>query len=110
MYEKHTWTTGETITADKLNNIENGIVSSFGRIGLVNQGDYYDLTVSYNDLLEMLDNGVLPFVVETDGETYTAPCILTALGTNYDGYTAEFNGLMVFKGNSPDVPMTQSGR
>lgn len=24
-YEKHTWTTGETITAEKLNHIEEGI-------------------------------------------------------------------------------------
>lgn len=27
-YEKHTWETGETITAEKLNNIEDGIVDS----------------------------------------------------------------------------------
>ncbi len=24
-YEKHTWQTGETITAEKLNNLENGL-------------------------------------------------------------------------------------
>ncbi len=27
-YEKHTWETGETITAEKLNNLENGVASS----------------------------------------------------------------------------------
>lgn len=31
-YEKHTWETGETITAEKLNNLENGIVSGVGNI------------------------------------------------------------------------------
>lgn len=29
-YEKHTWETGETITAEKLNNLENGVASSGG--------------------------------------------------------------------------------
>lgn len=29
-YEKQTWTCGETITADKLNHIENGLASAGG--------------------------------------------------------------------------------
>lgn len=31
-YEKHTWTTGETITATKLNNIEDGIAGGGGSL------------------------------------------------------------------------------
>lgn len=27
-YEKHTWQTGETITAEKLNNLEDGVASN----------------------------------------------------------------------------------
>lgn len=29
-YEKHTWETGETITAEKMNNLEEGVASSGG--------------------------------------------------------------------------------
>jgi len=32
-YAKHTWQTGETITATKLNNIENGIATNDEAIG-----------------------------------------------------------------------------
>lgn len=31
-YEKHTWQTGETITAEKLNNLEDGVASNGGDV------------------------------------------------------------------------------
>ena len=40
-YEKHTWQTGETITAEKLNNLEDGIAS--------NSGESNDFVVSFQN-------------------------------------------------------------
>lgn len=77
-YEKHTWTTGETITASKMNNIEDGIAGSAGSqwdavIRLVHTNNTADdvpsnLTPSivsgtFADLIEKLSNGGCPRIL-----------------------------------------------
>ena len=49
-YEKHTWECGETITADKLNNIEGGVEEALGSSG---GGDVIvvDVLTSYADIV-----------------------------------------------------------
>jgi len=65
-YTKTNWKTGDTITADKLNHIEDGIAegSSGGNITffpLTYDGTYYNTTASYNDVYQAMENGVVFF-------------------------------------------------
>ena len=60
-YEPTEWHTGDTITEEKLNKIEQGIDATNGLL-------YFDngtgsLGVSYSDIATMLDNGVIPFFI-----------------------------------------------
>lgn len=48
MYEKQTWVTGETITEDKLNHMEDGIATG-GGIYSVGNTVYYDGQVTTAD-------------------------------------------------------------
>lgn len=70
-YEKQNWQTGEIITADKLNHMEDGIASSVIIINAVaqiddeNVGGYsvtVDTTMSYNDIVNALKNGAFVIV------------------------------------------------
>lgn len=45
-YEKHTWETGETITAEKLNNIEDGVYEAQNNVLIVDT--HWDNTTSKN--------------------------------------------------------------
>ena len=58
-YEKQTWTCGDTITADKLNHIEEGIDSNSP---MIIEGEWNDTTncltvnCSYNDVLQAIND------------------------------------------------------
>ena len=111
-YEKNEWQTGDTITAEKLNNIENGIAGAYGRIELIDQTDYWDIPASYNELLAMLEDGVVPFVVEEGsggGATFLVPNLLSSLVVQGEQYLATFGDEMDgFHATSPDAPMSQN--
>lgn len=59
-YEKHTWQTGETITADKLNNIENGINNScmFIQMSFDESKKIYTSDVLFEDVVAAFMDGV----------------------------------------------------
>ena len=67
-YTPTTWTTGDTITATKLNKMEQGIAGAGGGYDFVITGDYENddwdnLTLasgSYSDLVSMLQNDSVP--------------------------------------------------
>ena len=78
----YTWTDGELITATKLNNTGGG-----GTSGLctVTEGT---LDKSYNDLLGMLNDGVVPYIV---GESGSMSVVYTLIDLDVDGdYYADF--------------------
>lgn len=78
----YTWTDGELITATKLNNTGGG-----GTSGLcTNTGGTLDK--SYNDLLGMLNDGVIPYIVGVEGDT-TRVCVLMDVLID-DKYYADF--------------------
>lgn len=109
-YDKNTWKSGDVVTSAKLNNIENGIAGAYGRIELIDQTDYWDIPASYNDLLEMLNNGVLPYVVEEGsggGATFLVPGLLNSLVVQGGQYLATFGELDGFHSTSADAPMSQ---
>ena len=78
-YTPTSWSTGDTITAAAMNKIENGIANAGGGVsGLCTvTGDTLDKT--YNDLLGMLNNGVIPYLIKMpDANTYSI-YVLTVL-------------------------------
>lgn len=74
-YDKNTWQSGDVVTSAKLNNIENGIAGAYGRIEVVYDDDTGNTEVmaSYNDLMSMVKNGVLPVMVEITSENDGEP-------------------------------------
>ena len=65
-YDKNTWKSGDVVTSAKLNNIENGIANCNGLItGTYDEGTgAVTLSVSYNDVLAMINTGIFPFIVQ----------------------------------------------
>ena len=82
----YTWTDGELITATKLNNTGGG-----GTSGLVT--DTSDtLDKSYNELMSILNNGALPFMVyESSTDVYHILTLVRAYIED-ERYYAEFAG------------------
>lgn len=78
-YEKQTWSCGDTITADKLNHIEDGIESAGSGdsksqviVSLTKNGDNYVADTSRADISSALSGGdiVLGYVEDSDDGIY----------------------------------------
>lgn len=103
-YEKHTWETGETITADKLNNIENGIAKG-GLIETIENERGLVLQASYNDVISFVESGILPFII-IEGDIFKLQSF-SAVENDYNAYFSSFDSLMTFtSGNASDDNMT----
>lgn len=98
-YEKYSWKTGEIITADKLNHIENGIPQvlvlnadvTFDSIE--REFTKFDIDISANELFEIWDDVVVVVMwtieEEDDGETTVSKCTTIAT-TLIEGPTGEY--------------------
>lgn len=73
MYEKHTWSNGEIIDADKLNHIEDGI--SEGVI-VIEEGVYAE---NASDLIDAVRNGKT--VIAKHGSLYSTRTVLLTVGS-----------------------------
>ena len=71
-YTPHTWTTGETITASKMNNLENGVQSASGYDAEIriyhdnNSSHNYEFTIvfgSYASLRALFENNIIPVIL-----------------------------------------------
>lgn len=69
-YEKHEWECGETITADKMNNLENGIEealqggSASGIMILHDNGDYVaKLEKTWQEIYDHVNGGGIAFIL-----------------------------------------------
>lgn len=87
-YEKQTWVTGEVITKEKLNHMEDGIANSGGSCGViassVDENDALDKT--WNEVDTALKNGNLVFAYGTSGDlAFCAPVVETSIGENAGG-------------------------
>lgn len=95
-YTEHTWTTGETITADKMNNIEEGIVeaSQSGSSALICTSSYSEVVGNYildktvQEIYDALLDGTPAYIKfqyggfdSYEGSLYLAPIIKVY---NYD--------------------------
>ena len=61
-YTPTTWATGDTITATKLNKMEQGIAGAGGS-GLIGY-ENGELDKNYNELNAMLESGVIPWFID----------------------------------------------
>ena len=82
-YTKQTWQTGEVITADKLNYMEDGIAESPNITVVHFIIDYEQSPVAvtadktFSELKTAIENGVVILGVDADGQTYTTSVIYT---------------------------------
>lgn len=87
-YTAHTWSTGETITADKMNNIEQGIadMGSGAMIVHFTLGEN-TLDKTYREIYNAIISGVPVFMSyiygAPDGQTYTCLQRLVPITTTY---------------------------
>lgn len=88
-YTPNTWQTGDTITATKLNNMEQGIASAGGVfiVGITDDGTVQTLTQTWQQIYDAVDSGSFVVIqfrnsdgihinawvsdVETDGSWYS---------------------------------------
>lgn len=110
-YDKNTWKSGDVVTSAKLNNIENGIANMNGTITM-NIGDTTTLSVSYNEVLAMLDNGIVPFVYmymdegHGDARGFVAQVVeLQASGGEYGATFFDGSSLMSARALDPDAKL-----
>lgn len=83
-YEKYTWQTGEVITADKLNHMEEGIL--VGNMFLVeyNASDG-EINASYNQLIDKINDGYLIGIYAiTSRSTYGYASLYVLTNLSYD--------------------------
>lgn len=98
-YQSHTWTAGETVTAAKLNNMEQGIANNGFLIGTINRSNgNIIVSLTWQEIYNSINNGVLVFFIENnvgldvyyvksiyvDQDTYT---VLINTGSSVEWFT-----------------------
>lgn len=104
-YEKNTWQTGDTVTAEKLNNIENGVAVALAiKVYILEYlGETLTAGFSFNDLIDDMENQILPvaFIAQEGSYGYFYHFANAAyLGQETPPYVA------VFVGGDMTVPTT----
>ncbi len=117
-YEKHTWETGETITAERLNNIENGIANNILIIDCVSDPDGWYLSKTYKQISDHIRNGgfaifnfnnsnpvVYTLVVKSCGEDTDSSMYAVLIGA----LTNTEQDLVFTTSNEDDYPFYRTG-
>lgn len=80
-YEKNIWQNGDIITKEKLNNMEDGIsqTNMGGKIEVtITRGEgktKYTLNKTYNEIVNLINNGIVPFVLHQSNDNTNITCI-----------------------------------
>ena len=92
-YDKTTWQTGDVITANKLNHIEDGIANGGGVVvvHVTEEGDTFTLDKTWNELQELLASGALVATVSED-TGFTTMQFLTQTYSDNGTYAVAFIG------------------
>lgn len=91
-YTPTQWATGDDVTATKLNKLEQGVANAGGGVSGLVTDTSGTLDVSYNDIFSMLNNGVVPFIVEQLSTDMYGVLNFVRAYINDGMYTAEFYG------------------
>lgn len=65
-YEKQTWATGDTITAQKLNHMEDGIAGAGGVLVVGLQEDGQTLNKTWQEIFNLMKSGTIVFIKTND--------------------------------------------
>lgn len=101
-YEKQTWTTGDTITAEKLNNLEDG-VSGNGGVVLVTvtyDEQNYQADKTFSEILEAIQNNLIVKVIYTNQYGLTLCMSLQSISN----YNITFGTTLYFDGGGEEEP------
>ena len=109
-YSKNTWQSGDVVTSAKLNNIENGIANCNGAITLTEDegAGTVTLSVSYNDVLRMINTGIFPFAIKQSDADGNTIMMLNVFYESGGVYVATFDGYD-FIASSADELLTLGG-
>ena len=102
-YEKNTWATGDVVTSEKLNHMEDGIAEGgSGETPIINttrtvgsnNSTVFTFEKTFAEVKAMLDAGQVPVVkCEYEGEgTYFNPVIGYLIDAEYDDYIVRIMG------------------
>ena len=82
-YDKTTWQTGDVITANKLNHIEDGIANGGGVVvvHVTEENDTFTLDKTWNELQELLSSGALVATLTDDVGTTTMQFLTQAFSS-----------------------------
>ena len=79
-YTKQTWATGDTVTASKLNHMEDGIAGAGGGIVLDLVGTTTPLTMTFEEIADAIGSGTNVYIKNDNHEDwssdYTSSCTL----------------------------------
>ena len=105
-YEKTTWQSGDVVTSEKLNNIENGIANMSMVIHTTDDGAQYVMDKTFGEILEAFTSGtfitVNLTVLHEGGEASDEHTGLV-LATFYDLYDGEKSQCIVAVGDASAV-------
>lgn len=91
-YDKQNWQTGDVITANKLNHIEDGIAGAGGGgvvVHITEEEDVFTLDKTWNELQELLSSGALVVALSED-VGYTTMQFLSQAHSDNGTYAVAF--------------------
>lgn len=106
-YEKHTWETGETITAEKLNNLEDGVSGSGGILCVREQDDgaYIVLDKTFNEISTHLQSGGIAFTLRGSQNNITVKLIQIVTDQGYKVQTSDYSFYAMSADDYPRIYM-----
>lgn len=78
-YEPTVWQTGDVVTAEKMNKLENGVANSGGGGFLLVHVENSTMDKTWNEIKEALDNGIPAFAQTIDDDKVSIDSIYSAL-------------------------------
>lgn len=117
-YEKHTWQTGETITAEKLNNLENGVESNILIIDCIDDPDGWYLNKTYKQISNHIRNGGLAIFKFNSSNSVVYTLVVKSCGEDSDSsmyfiligaLTNTEQDLVFSTNNEDDYPFCRAG-
>lgn len=105
-YVKNTWTNGDTITAEKLNNMENGIASAGGTliVGVTftveDELEAATMDKTWQEIHDALAAGFRVVAIDSDDSAVVQEAINQVYFEDGDGYYVNVGGVMDYYTNS----------
>ena len=112
-YTKTVWETGDTITAQKLNNMENGIARLFEcSIESDEYGNFTELSCTTQEIIDNINDGGLLFAIfdpyPEDANRSVSVWLLSSAGISENNYTFDFVSLQGIGGDGAKESFTST--